>query len=77
MMAFTRGVFDTADLSGHRAAYLGCVEMVFNMGSVLACLILFGLVTLLGGIDGMRALFFVTAAVVLLIATPKFRLYQR
>lgn len=77
MMAFTRGLFDTADLSGHRVAYIGCVEMVFNAGSVAACLVFLGLVTLLGDISGMRAVFFVTAAAVLLIATPKFRLYQR
>lgn len=76
-MAFTRGMFDTADLSGHRVTYLGLIEAVVNLGATVAGLTFIAFVSLLGDIDGMRNFFFVAAVVVLLIATPKFRLYQK
>lgn len=76
-MAFTRGMFDTADLSGHRITYLGCIEAVVNIGATCAGLLFLMFVTYMNEIDGMKAFFFVTAGVVLLIMTPKFRLYQK
>lgn len=76
-MAFTRGLFDTADLSGHRVTYLGIIEVVVNLGATLACLVFWLFVVLWGDIDGMKAVFFVAAPLVLLIMTPKFRLYQK
>lgn len=76
-MAFTRGMFDTADLSGHRVTYFGLIDVVANLGATLAGLTFIFLVSTLGDVDGMRAFFFVAAPVVLLIMTPKFRLYQK
>lgn len=76
-MAFTRGMFDTADLSGHRITYLACIEVMANLGAALAGVALMVCVMLFGDIDGMRSFFFVAAAVVLVIATPKFRLYRK
>lgn len=75
-MAFTRGMFDTADLSGHRITYLGCVELVQNVGASLAGAILFVAITLFDDKVSMQGFFFVAAIVGLLIATPRFRLYQ-
>lgn len=76
VMAFTRGMFDTADLSGHRITYLGCVELVQNLGASLAGATLFVAITLFDDKVSMQGFFFVAAAVGLLIATPRFRLYQ-
>jgi MFS family permease len=76
-MAFTRGMFDTADLSGHRITYLGCIEAVVNFGSLLAGVGLFVFVLSLGDIAGMRSFYFLAAAVALLVVTPKFRIYRK
>lgn len=76
-MAFTRGMFDTADISGHRVTYLACIEMMANLGAALAGVVLVICVLMFGDIDGMRSFFFVAAAVVLIIATPKFHLYRK
>lgn len=77
MMAFTRGMLDTADLSGHRITYLACMELVANIGASLAGIIFTVLVLSFGDVQGMRFFFFVASAVVLLVAVPKFRLYQK
>lgn len=76
-MAFTRGMFDTADLSGHRITYLGWIEVVANTGAAVGGLVFWLLVSYMGDIDGMKAMFFIAAPVVLIIMTPKFRLYQK
>ena len=76
-MAFTRGMFDTADTSGHRITYLFCMELIVNLGATLAGAVLLIIVTLMGDpLDAMRTLFFVAAGVTLLVAVPKFRLYR-
>ncbi len=76
-MAFTRGMFDTADLSGHRITYLGCMEVVVNAGAALSGGAVLLLVTGMDPVDGLRSFFFVAAFVSLLIAIPKFRLYRK
>jgi MFS family permease len=76
-MAFTRGMFDTADLSGHRITYLGCIELALNAGAVLSGLSILLFISAFNGIAGMRWYFIVVAIVVVLIATPRFRLYQK
>ncbi|MFI5212717.1 MAG: MFS transporter [Candidatus Saccharimonadales bacterium] len=76
-MAFTRGLFDTADLSGHRITYLACIEVMANLGAAAAGGIFMVSVLLWGDQQGMRNFFFIAAAVVLIIATPKFHLYRK
>lgn len=76
-MAFMRGMFDTADLSGHRITYLGIIEAVVNFGAMLAGLACLLCVMAIGDIGGMRVFFFVAAVFSLLIMTPKFHLYRR
>jgi len=75
-MAFMRGMFDTADLSGHRITYLGCIELVVNLGAALSGACIF-LAFTLSDIEGMRGFYFLAAFVGLLIATPKFHLYRK
>lgn len=76
-MAFTRGLFDTADRSGHRITYLACIEVMANFGAALASGIFMLSVMLYGDVQGMKYFFFAAAIVVLIIATPKFTLYRK
>lgn len=76
-LAFTRGIFDTADLSGHRITYLACIEVMANLGAALAGGIAMVCVLWFGDIQGMKNFFFVAAAFVLIIATAKFHLYRK
>lgn len=77
VMSYTRGLFDTADLSGHRIMYLCFIEAVANFGAVLGCAVAILCLSLLGSNDGMRAFFFVAAAFVLLTGTAHFQLYRK
>jgi len=76
-MAFTRGVFDTADLSGMRIMYLCIADAVANVGGAMACIILLVCSSFLGDIDGLRIFFFIAAGFVLLIGTAKFNIYRK
>jgi MFS family permease len=76
-MAFTRGIFDTADLSGFRITYLACVEVMANVGAMLASVFFLVAILLFGDIPGMRYFFFMAAAFVMIIAIPKFNLYRK
>lgn len=76
-MSFIRGLFDTADISGHRITYLGCVAVVLNLGMAMAALLLLICVSMWPPELGMRLFFFFAAPITLIIATAKFRLYRR
>jgi hypothetical protein len=76
-MAFTRGQFDTADMSGYRIIYLYLSETIANLGACVWALLLALLLTSFGDGDSLRLLFVATAIATLLIATPKFALYRR
>jgi len=75
-MAFMRGVFDTADLSGHRILYLCISDVVMNFGAAVACVVLLVGSQASGDVLGMKIFFFVAAAAVLLIGTANFSLYR-
>lgn len=76
-MAFTRGVLDTADLSGHRIVFLCLNDIASDIGASIACGLLVVLCSLLGDADGLRIFFTVSACTVLLIGTANFRLYRK
>ena len=76
-MAYTRGLFDTADISGHRILYLVLMEAMANLGAVIACIALLICISFSGNDGGLRAFFFVAAGFVLLIGTARFQLYRR
>lgn len=78
-MAFTRGLFDTADTTGRRIVYMLYVEIALNLGSALACVALAACLWVMGGheIAAMQLFFGVTAVYSLLLATPRFALYRR
>jgi MFS family permease len=76
-MAYTRGVFDNADLSGERVTYLGLVEAQANLGASIGGFLLFFLSSAIMGKEALQLFFFIAAAVVLLIITARFPLYRK
>lgn len=76
-MSFTRGMFDTADISGKRLTYLFLIEVVMNLGAAVGALALAFVVWTYDEHLGLQIFFGVTALVVILIATPRFRMYSR
>lgn len=76
-MAYTRGLFDSADLSGHRIVYLMVMEALANIGAVIACAVILLCIVAAGDETGLRSFFFVAAGFVLLIGTASFRLYRK
>lgn len=75
-MSFLRGMFDTADLSGHRVMYLVCIEIMSCLGAAIACLVFMLCASLIGESDGFRVFYLITAVVVLGVASARFRLYR-
>jgi hypothetical protein len=70
-------MFDTADISGHRITYLACMELTASLGAALAAG-LFALSLLLWDDRiAMEIFFYIAAAAVFIIATPKFALYRK
>ena len=76
-MSYMRGMFDTADLSGNRIAYLSISQMFVSVGAATACAILIGCLGLLGDTTGLRVFFFIAALCVLLTGTAHFHLYRK
>jgi MFS family permease len=76
-MSFMRGVFDTADISGHRIVYLTISDIVANIGAAIACGLLLAFTIFLGDVQGLQLFFFFAAGFVLLIGTANFRLYSK
>lgn len=77
-MAFIRGVFDTADLSGRRIAYLYLIEVALNLGATIASLVLAVLIWFVPGDDlSLRTFFIFAAFTTLFIATSRFNLYRK
>ena len=76
-MAFMRGVFDTADISGHRILYLCISDIMADFGAAIACAVLLLCAIFLGNIEGLKIFFFFAAGFVLLIGTAHFRLYRK
>lgn len=77
-MAYTRGLFDNADLSGKRTTYLGIVEVLSNLGAAMAGIVLFFLTLHISDVHhAMQVSFFIAAGVVLLVITARFPLYRK
>jgi hypothetical protein len=76
-MPYARAVFDNADLSGHRATYIGMVDALSNFGAFLAAGTLGILVLAAGSNFALTNFFFVAAVAALLILTAHFSLYKK
>lgn len=77
-MAYIRGIFDTADdVPGYRIVYLMFVSIMMNLGCLFAALTLLGLLLTLPSVAlAFQCFFVVTAVVVLLAMTARFKLYR-
>jgi len=76
-MAFMRGMFDAADLSGHRIIYLSISDAISSLGSAMACLIFILCHNLIGSTNGFKMFFIIAAIYVLIIGLARFNLYKR
>lgn len=76
-MAFTRGMFDTADRSGQRVAYLFLIEVAINLGAGLAAAALGVALLFLPDELGLQTFFVIVAVATLAIASPRFVLYRK
>lgn len=76
-MAFTRGLFDTADISGKRLEYLYIIEIVINVGALLSAVLLGMLFLSIEAGLSFQVYFILIGIVTLLIATPRFVLYKK
>lgn len=76
-MAFMRGLFDMADRSGHRIAYVLCVEMASSGGACLLFVASSLLIYMLGDSMGLALSFWVMVPLVFILARSNFPLYRR
>lgn len=76
-MAFTRGMFDTADNTGRRIMYLFFIELLVNLGAVIGALILGTLFLMFSAEISLKMFFIIATVYTLLIATPRFALYRK
>lgn len=76
-MAFTRGLFDTADRSGHRLLYLFFIEISSNFGAALACVLLAVALFMFDPIIAFTLFFTCAAGFQILVATPQFAIYKK
>jgi hypothetical protein len=76
-MAFLRGIFDIADVSGHRVMYLVCIVAMNSFGAMLACIAMIICEVCFGGIGAFRIFFAISALVILGVGTARFPLYRR
>jgi hypothetical protein len=76
-MALLRGVFDTADLSGHRVVYMVGGESMDGVGGIIACLIMILCQITVGGVNGFRLFFIIAAFAILGNGLARFPLYRK
>ncbi|HEY1085783.1 MAG TPA: MFS transporter [Candidatus Saccharimonadales bacterium] len=76
-MAFSRGMFDTADLSGFRIMYLFMMEIMADLGACLAALLLGALFMVFQDGMAMNVYFIVGGLMTLFIMTPRFAMYKK
>ncbi len=70
-LPFTRVMFDVADTSGFRIAYMMYIEMAVNIGASLGCFVLFICLSWFGVREGMVAMFIVAALYELLMLVSR------
>ncbi|NTW62201.1 hypothetical protein HGB25_02220 [Candidatus Saccharibacteria bacterium] len=76
-MAFLRGMFDTADLSGHRLVYLVGAEAMNALGAMLACILMIVCEVYVGGSAGFRVFFVIASVAILGNGLARFPIYRK
>lgn len=77
VMAYNRGFFDSADVSGHRILFVGLNEVIACLGAATGAFVLALILQFVGEVRAMEYQFIITAGVVLLILTARFPLYRK
>lgn len=72
-----RGLFDVADISGHRILFFTILESLMLVGCLLACLLAYVLVNWLPQGQAFVVFYGITAIVVLIVGTTRFPVYER
>lgn len=76
-MAFMRGLFDMADRSGHRIAYVLCVEVALNVGACSLFIASTLLLLIAGEVRGLMMSFWLMIPLVFIVTRSNFPLYRR
>ena len=76
-MAFLRGMFDTADISGHRIMYLVSIEFMNSVGAMLASIAMIICAICFDEITSFRVFFVIAAIVILGVGTARFPMYRK
>ncbi len=76
-MSFMRGMFDIADTSGYRVLYIVVLDMVKNIGSVLACIAMVICINLVGDHSGFQMFYAITALICSTVFLCRFKIYNR
>lgn len=76
-MAFLRGMFDTADISGHRIMYLVGIELMSSIGAMFASIMMIICVSNFGEVNSFRTFFVIAAIVILGVGTARFPIYRK
>lgn len=76
-MAFLRGMFDTADISGHRIMYLVGIEFMNSIGAMIASIAMVICAISFNEINSFRVFFAIAAFVILGIGTARFPMYRK
>ena len=77
VMAFTRGMYDNADRSGHRIAYLMLSESAVNFGASLMSAVFLVIFLILPTVPAFNAVFIVGGLGALFIMSARFPLYRK
>lgn len=76
MMPYTRALYDNADMSGHRIAYMWLGELSYDLGNAIMTLTLGTLTFFMTDVGAMRASFLVASLLMLMMLTAKFPIYR-
>ncbi len=76
-MAFLRGMFDTADSSGHRIMYLVGIELMGSVGAMIASIVMTICASSFSGVNSFQVFFVIAAVVILGVGTARFPLYRK
>lgn len=78
VLPYVRALFDNADRSGNRVAYLGIMELLTSLGAAAAAgILLVASLVFSSDIDALKVTFLSSSAIALLIITARFPIYKK
>lgn len=76
-MSFMRGMFDIADTSGYRIVYIVAMDVIKNLGSVVACAVMAACVVSVGIHNSFHVFYVITALVCATVLLCRFKIYNK